>query len=56
VVRVLPAGYAEQMGGVNRPTYIQWATFDILEVGITAAFAQGLRIIATADPRNKDDW
>lgn len=51
-----PAGYAEKIGGVERPTYIQWATFDVIGVGVSAAFAQGLRIIATANPANKDDW
>lgn len=51
-----PQGYAEQLGGVERPTYLQWATFDVVGVGVAAAFAQGLRVIATADPRNRDDW
>lgn len=51
-----PEGYADAIGGVRRPTYIQWATFDVLGVGISAAFAHGLRIIANADPREKDDW
>jgi hypothetical protein len=41
---------------VERPSYIQWATFDVIGVGITAAFSQGLRIIATANPQHKDDW
>lgn len=51
-----PEGYAEQLGGVERPSYLDWATFDVIGVGVAAAFAQGLRIIATADPRNRDDW
>lgn len=51
-----PAGYAEKLGGAERPTYIQWATFDVVGVGITAAFAQGLRIIAMANPQHRDDW
>lgn len=51
-----PEGYAEQIGGVERPTYIQWATFDVIGVCIAAAFAQGLRIIATANPHDRDDW
>lgn len=51
-----PSGYADRLGGVERPTYVQWATFDVIGVGVAAAFAQGLRIIATADPRNRDDW
>lgn len=51
-----PQGYAEEIGGLQRPTYIQWATFDAIGVGITAALAQGLRVIATANPANKDDW
>lgn len=51
-----PQGHAEQLGGVERPTYLQWATFDVVGVGVAATFAQGLRVIATADPRNRDDW
>lgn len=51
-----PQGYAERFGGVERPGYLNWATFDVIGVGIAAAFAQGLRVIATADPRNRDDW
>lgn len=51
-----PAGYVEKLGGVKRPGYIQWATFDVIGVSAAAAFVQGLRIIATANPQNKDDW
>lgn len=46
-----PAGYAEKFGGVQRPPYSTWSTYDILGVGISAALAQGLRIMAHYDPR-----
>ena len=47
-----PAGYEREFGGeVTRPTYGQWATYDILGIGISAALAQGLRIMAHVDPR-----
>lgn len=49
-----PQGYAERIGGVDRPSYIQWATFDVIGVGISAAFARGLGVIAKADPRQRD--
>ena len=46
-----PAGYAEKFGGVRRPAYATWTTYDILGVGISAALAQGLRTMAHVDPR-----
>jgi len=46
-----PAGYADKFGGVQRPPYTYWTTYDILGVGISAALAQGLRIMAHYDPR-----
>ncbi len=46
-----PAGYADRFGGVNRPRYSFWVTYDVLGVGISAALAQGLRIMAHANPR-----
>ena len=46
-----PAGYAERFGGVNRPPYSFWVTYDVLGVGISAALAQGLRTMAHANPR-----
>jgi hypothetical protein len=47
-----PAGYAEMFGGVKRPSYSLWTTYDILGVGISAALAQGLRIMTRANPRD----
>ena len=47
-----PAGYAEKFGGVNRPPYSFWITYDVLSVGISAALAQGLHTIALANPRD----
>jgi len=46
-----PAGYADKFGGVRRPSYASWTTYDILGVGISAALAQGLRTMARVDPR-----
>ena len=45
-----PAGYAEMFGSVERPSYIDWTTFDILGVGISSALAQGLRMMASVTP------
>ena len=44
------AGYADKFGGVRRPAYSLWITYDILGVGISAALAQGLRLMAHANP------
>jgi hypothetical protein len=46
-----PAGYADKFGSVGRPSYVYWITFDILGVGISAALAQGLRMMAHVNPR-----
>ncbi len=47
-----PAGYEREFGeGASRPTYLQWATYDVLGVGISAAFVQGLRVVLRANPR-----
>jgi len=47
-----PAGYADKFGGVERPSYASWTTYDILGVGISAALAQGLRMMAHVNPRD----
>jgi hypothetical protein len=47
-----PAGYEREFGEeARRPAYGQFATYDILGVGISAALAQGLRIMAHVNPR-----
>jgi len=46
-----PTGYAEKFGRVGRPSYIDWIAYDILGVGISAALAQGLRMMAHVNPR-----
>jgi hypothetical protein len=48
-----PAGYAERFGSVGRPSYIYWTTYDILGVGISAALAQGLRMMANVNPMGR---
>src|ERR671917_1402580 len=46
-----PTGYAEKFGSVGRPSYVDWTTFDVLGVGIFAAPAPGLGMMANANPR-----
>jgi len=46
-----PAGYADKFGNVGRPPYTYWTTYDIIGVGISAALAQGLRLMANVNPR-----
>lgn len=47
-----PAGYEREFGEeIKRPTYGQWATYDIIGIGISAALAQGLRLMANVNPR-----
>ena len=50
-----PSGYAEEFGEIGRPSYGQWATFDVIGVGISAALAQGLRIMANVNPKGTQD-
>jgi hypothetical protein len=50
-----PSGYAEEFGGVGRPSYERWATFDVIGVGISAALAQGLRMMANVNPKGPRD-
>ena len=46
-----PAGYADKFGTISRPPYTYWTTYDIIGVGISAALAQGLRLMAHVNPR-----
>jgi hypothetical protein len=50
-----PSGYAEMFGEVGRPSYRSWATFDVVGVGISAALAQGLRLVVSLDPKGPRD-
>jgi hypothetical protein len=50
-----PSGYAEEFGEIGRPSYGHWATFDVIGVGISAALAQGLRIMANVNPKGTQD-
>ena len=50
-----PAGYVERFGGLSWPSYLDWATFDIVGVGVSAAVAQGLRLMAHVNPRGPQD-
>jgi hypothetical protein len=50
-----PSGYAEKFGEVRRPGYGRWATFDILGVSLSAALAQGLRLMANVNPKGPRD-
>ncbi len=55
-----PAGYAERFASFPRPSYGDWAVFDVAVfgiafVGIAAAFVQGLRIRANVSPKGPRD-
>jgi hypothetical protein len=50
-----PQGYAEKFGDVSRGSYEGWAAYDVLGVGISAALAQGLRIMANVNPKGPRD-
>jgi len=51
-----PGGYQEEFGDVGRPSYTAFsAAYDILGIGIAAALAQGLRMMAHVDPRGPRD-
>ena len=50
-----PSGYAEKFGEIGRPPYGRWATFDVLGVGICAAFAQVLRLVVSFNPKGPRD-
>ncbi len=50
-----PAGYEKKFGDIGRPGYGRWATFDVLGVGISAALAQGLRMMANVNPKAPQD-
>ena len=45
------AGYARVFGGVTRPSYNAWIAYDVFVVAISSALAQGLRVMAHANPR-----
>ncbi|MGB3684075.1 MAG: hypothetical protein WA990_16475 [Rubrobacteraceae bacterium] len=50
-----PSGYEERFGNVQRPSYLRFATFDILGIGIVAGLTQGLRMMAYANPTGSRD-
>ncbi len=50
-----PSGYAERFGEVGRPSYERWVTYDIIGVGISAALAQGLRLVMNLNPKGPRD-
>ena len=50
-----PVGYAEKFGEIGRPSYERWATFDVVGVGISAALAQGLRMMTNVNPKGPQD-
>ena len=45
-----PTGYAERFGA-GRPPYRSYALYDVIGVGVTAAFARGLILMAHVNPR-----
>jgi hypothetical protein len=50
-----PAGFADKFGAVGRPSYENWAAFDVTGVGLSAALAQGLRLAASVNPKGPRD-
>ena len=50
-----PAGYEGRFAGFERPSYATWATLDVAGIGIAAALAQGLRLMANVNPRGPRD-
>lgn len=51
-----PAGYEQRFGDVRRPPLSEWpAVYDILGVGISAALAQGLKMMAHVNPTGPRD-
>ncbi len=50
-----PSGYRERFGNVVRPPYASIAIYDLLSVSISAAFAQGLRMMARVNPQGPRD-
>ena len=50
-----PEAYAERFAEFRKPTYVRWATFDVIFVGGSAALAQGLRLMAHVDPKGRRD-
>ena len=50
-----PSGYAEKFGEIGRPSYRSWSTFDVIGVGISAALAQGLRMVVSLNPKGPRD-
>jgi hypothetical protein len=49
------AGYDRRFAGFERPSYTNWATLDVMDVGIAAALAQGLRLMSSVNPRGPQD-
>ena len=52
-----PSGYAKKLGGVSRPSYARWGgAYDVIGIGVSAAFAQCLKLMAHVDPKGpKED-
>lgn len=50
-----PSGYGERFGEIQRRSYLRFAIFGILGIGIVAVLTQGLRMIAHVNPRGPRD-
>lgn len=50
-----PAGYTERFGTGRPISYLGYATWDVFGVGIAAAFARGLVLMAHVNPRGRRD-
>ncbi|MGI8909686.1 MAG: hypothetical protein ACR2JR_03910 [Rubrobacteraceae bacterium] len=51
-----PGAYRDEFGDVVRPAYTRFGiAYDVLGIGIAAALAQGLRMMAHVDPKGRRD-
>ena len=50
-----PAGYAERFASFAYPSYLSWALYDVIGIGIAAAFARGLIMMAHVNPKGPRD-
>jgi hypothetical protein len=50
-----PEGCAGKFANFSRPSYLEWAAFDIVFVGGGSAIAHGLRVTGDVNPRGSGD-